>query len=101
MVASTSSGSSRTGASTGCAPAKTESPYRSRTEPSGTLRAMATNSASEAHGGSFLLELLYFAAWWLELRDARTIRAIHGEVQVEVSGATRPVGGALVLAPAV
>jgi hypothetical protein len=62
---------------------------------------MATNSASGAHGGSFLLELLYFAGWRLELRDgARTIRAIRGEVELEVSGATRAEGAGVVFARA-
>jgi hypothetical protein len=50
---------------------------------------MATNLAERAHGGSFLLELLYFAGWQLRVRDGAipTIHATRADVQLEVSGA--------------
>ena len=51
---------------------------------------MVTNSASEAHGGSFLLELLYFAGWRLDVRDgdAPRIRATRAEIELEAGGAS-------------
>src|SRR5712691_944552 len=91
MVASTSSGSCRTGASTGCAPAKTESPHRSHTEPRATLRGMATRLVEASRSGSFLLELLYFAGWRLDVRDgdAPRVRATRDEIELEADGARR------------
>src|SRR5712691_11016356 len=87
MVASTSSGSCRTGASTGCAPAKTEPPHRSDTEPSATLRGMATRLVEASRSGSFLLELLYFAGWRLDVRDgdAPRVRATRDEIELEAA----------------
>ena len=62
---------------------------------------MATRLVEASRSGSFLLELLYFAGWRLELRDgARTIRATRGEVELEVSGATRAEGAGIVFARA-
>jgi hypothetical protein len=51
---------------------------------------MATNPANHARGGSFLLELLYFAGWQLRVRDGAipTIHATRADVQLEVSGAS-------------
>ena len=51
---------------------------------------MAANPVSEARGGSFLLELLYFAGWHLQVRDGATatIHATRAEVELEVSGAS-------------
>lgn len=50
---------------------------------------MAANPVSEAGGGSFLLELLYFAGWHLQVRDGATARihATRADVELEVSGA--------------
>ena len=51
---------------------------------------MATNLANEARGGSFLLELLYFAGWQLQIRDseAPTIYARRADIELQVTGAT-------------
>jgi hypothetical protein len=50
---------------------------------------MATNPAANAHGDSFLLELLQLAGWQLPVRDTDTarIRTRRGEVELEVTGA--------------
>jgi hypothetical protein len=41
------------------------------------------------HGGSLLLELLYFAGWRLQVRNGKTttVRARRDGVEVEVTGA--------------
>ena len=51
---------------------------------------MATNLINEARGGSFLLELLYFAGWQLQIRDgeAPTIYARRADIELQVTGAT-------------
>jgi hypothetical protein len=51
---------------------------------------MATNLANETRGGSFLLELLYFAGWQLRVRDGAVprIHATRAGVELEVTGAT-------------
>jgi hypothetical protein len=51
---------------------------------------MATSLVEETHGGSFLLELLYFAGWQLQVRDGEParIRARRAELELEVTGAT-------------
>jgi hypothetical protein len=51
---------------------------------------MATNPGNHARGGSFLLELLYFAGWQLRVRDGAipTIQATRADVELEVSGAS-------------
>ena len=51
---------------------------------------MATNLAGKAHRGSFLLELLHFAGWQLQVRVGGTprIHARRGEVELEVTGAS-------------
>ena len=51
---------------------------------------MATNLAGKAHRGSFLLELLHFAGWQLQVRDgdAPRIHPRRGEVELEVTGAS-------------
>lgn len=50
---------------------------------------MAMKLAANAHGGSFLLELLQLAGWQLQVRDGDTarIRARRGGVELEVTGA--------------
>ena len=49
---------------------------------------MAMTLTANAHGGSFLLELLELAGWQLQVRDSDTARisARRGEVELEVSG---------------
>jgi hypothetical protein len=51
---------------------------------------MAANPIPHADGGSFLLELLYFAGWQLKVRNGETttIRARRADVEVEVTGAS-------------
>ena len=51
---------------------------------------MATNLATDARGGSFLLELLHLAGWQLQVRDGdrARIRARRGEVELDVTGAS-------------
>jgi hypothetical protein len=51
---------------------------------------MATNLATDARGGSFLLELLHLADWQLQVRDSdrARIHARRGEVELEVTGAS-------------
>jgi hypothetical protein len=51
---------------------------------------MATNPANHARGGSFLLELLYFAGWQPRVRDGAmpTIQATRADVELEVRGAS-------------
>jgi PAS domain S-box-containing protein len=52
--------------------------------------AVATNLVSDERGGSFLLELLQFAGWQLQIRDGAppTIRAMRAGVRLEVAGAS-------------
>ena len=49
---------------------------------------MATSLPTYGEPGAFLLELLYFAGWHLDVRDDQTttIRATRADVEVEVSG---------------
>ena len=49
---------------------------------------MATSLPTYDEPGAFLLELLYFAGWHLDVRDDQTttIRATRADVEVEVSG---------------
>jgi hypothetical protein len=48
---------------------------------------MATNLSGKAHEGSFLLELLHFAGWKLQVQDGETarIRANRGDVALDVT----------------
>ena len=48
---------------------------------------MATNLSDKAHEGSFLLELLHFAGWKLQVQDGETarIRANRGDVGLDVT----------------
>jgi len=48
---------------------------------------MATNLSDKAHEGSFLLELLHFAGWKLQVQDgeAPRIRANRGDVAFDVT----------------
>ena len=48
---------------------------------------MATNLRDKAHEGSFLLELLHFAGWKLQVHDGETsrVRANRGDVALDVT----------------
>ena len=63
---------------------------------------MATNLVSEERGGSFLLELLHFAGWQLQIRDGvrPEIRATRADVQLEVAGASLAEAAGIVFARA-
>jgi len=51
---------------------------------------MATRLVEASRSGSFLLELLYFAGWRLDVRDgdAPRIRATRAEIELEAGGAS-------------
>jgi hypothetical protein len=63
---------------------------------------MATNLSDEAHEGSFLLELLHFAGWKLQVQDGRTarIRANRGDVALDVTADGLPDAAGTVFAQA-
>ena len=48
---------------------------------------MATNLSDKAHEGSFLLELLHFAGWKLQVHHSETprVRANRGDVALDVT----------------
>ena len=52
------------------------------------MRGMATSSVSDPERESFLLELLHFAGWRLQIRrgSSTRIRAARGGVELEVTG---------------
>jgi hypothetical protein len=52
------------------------------------MRGMATSSVSDAERESFLLELLHFAGWRLEIRrgSSTRIRAARVDVELDVTG---------------
>ena len=53
-----------------------------------TMRVMAMSSVSDPERESFLLELLHFAGWRLEIRrgSSTRIRAARGGVELDVTG---------------
>ena len=63
---------------------------------------MATNLVSHPHGDSFLLELLHFAGWRVQVRTGSPtrIRATRGAVRLDVTGATLPEAAGTVFARA-
>jgi hypothetical protein len=63
---------------------------------------MATNPADNARGGSFLLELLHFAGWKLQVQDGKTprIRANRGDVALDVTADSLPDAAGTVFARA-
>ena len=64
---------------------------------------MATNLATDPDRGSFLLELLYFAGWEVEVREGETttrIRARRADVELEAAGESRADAAGLVFARA-
>jgi len=52
--------------------------------------AVATNFVSHAERESFLLELLYFAGWRLQIRGGRStrIRATRDGIELDVTGSS-------------
>ena len=63
---------------------------------------MATNLVDERGGGSFLLQLLYFAGWQLNLTDgaAPRIRATRADVELEATGASLAETAGIIFAKA-
>ena len=64
---------------------------------------MATNLATDPDRGSFLLELLHFAGWDVEVRESETttrIRARRAHVELEAAGKSRADAAGLVFARA-
>jgi len=63
---------------------------------------MATNLVEASGSGSFLLELLYFAGWKLQISDGEvaTIRAERAGVELEVGGANLAEAAGIVFARA-
>jgi hypothetical protein len=63
---------------------------------------MATNLSDKAHEGSFLLELLHFAGWKLQVQDGKTprIRANRGDVALDVTADSLPDAAGTVFARA-
>jgi hypothetical protein len=63
---------------------------------------MATSVLDDDRGGAFLLELLHFAGWRLQVRDdeTATIRARRGDVELEVSGSSLAEAAGIVFARA-
>ena len=63
---------------------------------------MATKLVDGSGSGSFLLELLYFAGWRLEVREGKApnIRATRGEIELEVSAASWAEAAGIVFARA-
>jgi hypothetical protein len=63
---------------------------------------MATSVLHEDRGGAFLLELLHFAGWRLQVRDGETatIRARRADVELEVSGSSLAEAAGVVFARA-
>jgi hypothetical protein len=51
---------------------------------------MAMRPVETSRSGSFLLELLYFAGWRLDVRDgdAPRIRATRADIELEAGGAS-------------
>ena len=63
---------------------------------------MASSPIAYSERGSFLLELLYFAGWQLQIRrgSPATIRATREDVTIEVTEATVPQAAGVMFARA-
>jgi hypothetical protein len=63
---------------------------------------VATNNGSYSEQESFLLELLYFAGWQLQIRRGQStrIRATRGGVELDVTGSSLPIAAGTVFARA-
>ena len=66
----------------------TQAPLRPGEAPVASMRGMATSSVTDRERESFLLELLHFAGWRLEIRkgSATRIRAARSGVELDVTG---------------
>ena len=66
----------------------TEAALRSPEASVATLLGMVTRSVSDPERESFLLELLHFAGWRLQIRrgSSTRIRAARGGVELDVTG---------------
>ena len=66
----------------------TQRVLRSHKAPTATMRRMTTSSVSDPQRESFLLELLHFAGWRLEIRQGSStrIRAARSGVELDVTG---------------
>ena len=67
-----------------------QAPLRSHTASQASIRAVPTNFISYSERESFLLELLHFAGWQLQIRRSAParIRATRDGVEVDVSGSS-------------
>ena len=63
---------------------------------------MAANPVIATEGGSFLLELLHYAGWRLQVRDGETVRihAARDGVEVDAAGASLPEAAGVAFARA-
>lgn len=80
----------------------TEWPHRSHTGPRASIHAVAPNPVTRSEGGSFLLELLYYAGWQLRVREGETVRihaARHG-IEIDITGRSLPQAAGTVFARA-
>ena len=75
---------------------------RSHTDPTAIVSDMTTELLPQDRGGAFLLELLYFAGWRLQVRNGETptIRARRADVELEVSGSSLADAAGIVFARA-
>lgn len=66
------------------------------------MSGMTTGLLPQDRGGSFLLELLHFAGWRLQIRNGETptIRARRADVELEVSGGSLAEAAGIVFARA-
>ena len=80
----------------------TESPHRAHTGSRRSIHAVGRNSMIRPEGGSFLLELLYYAGWQLRVQSGETVRihaARHG-IEIDVTGRSLPQAAGTVFARA-
>ena len=63
---------------------------------------MTTNLVGAPRNGAFLLELLYFAGWQLNVseNETTTIRATRAEIELESAGASLAEAAAAIFARA-
>jgi hypothetical protein len=81
---------------------RTESPHRSHTGPRASIHAVAPNPITRSEGGSFFLELLYYAGWQLRVQKDETVRihAARGGIEIDVTGPSLPQAAGTVFARA-
>src|SRR5205807_7228248 len=92
----------KTGASTACAPAKTEAPHRSHTGQSARLRAWQRTWPTKPIEARSCSSCSISPGWELQIRDDNSprIHARRGEVELEVTGASLPEAAGTVFARA-